>query len=1135
MQKDQEDRKSSDYLYLEKLKFDPELRKSWLNFFVSKFRVVILLILLVCAWGIYSYTKLPLESNPEVKIPVAIVTTVFPGASPEDVEELVTKKIETGISSVKGVDEVTSNSSNSFSAISVEFGAGENLEDSIRNLKDGVDSVVNELPDDAGGPHVQEISFDDSPILSMSLVGPYDDFTMRKYAEDIQDEIEKIPGAREVNISGGDEREFSVAYDPEKLAFYNITPEQANATISATNIAIPSGNFEGKTFNYSIRTDAQFFDAKKLGNIPVFHSEEGAIVYLRDIAVVEDKAIKKTVYSRLSSRGNPPTSSINIDIVKKTGESIIATSDEAKKTMDRMIADLPEGVSYEVTTDFAKIIREDFNQLSHDFLLTLGLVTATLLLMVGLKEAFVAGLAIPLVFFVTFGIMLFTGISLNFLSIFSLLLSLGLLVDDAIVVVSATKQYLRTGKFTPEEAVLLVLNDFKWVLTTTTLTTIWAFLPLLLSTGIMGEFIKSIPIVVSVTLAASLLVALMINHPMAAVLERIRLKRIFFFELLILLVGLISLMVYLNNPLTLTLAILGIIGLGVIYNWYRKKGKVLMIANEKLVRREWEDPELIKKKLLSYKDKENKTFISRLFHGIIHLDRILPIYEKHLKAIIATKKRRYAALGFTLILFIVASLLPITGVVPTEFFPASDEESLFINLEAPTGLKLDETNKIVEQVEEQLLEYPEISNFATVVGKPGISFQSIGPSVQNPSNVAGIVVTLIDKDEREITSYDLAEKIREDLVAINTAKISVESAQGGPPSGAAFEARIRGDDLQTLDKIAHDFELILASIPGVVDTNISLKDAPAEYSFTLDPAIMELYGTNAAAVGSALRMAISGTEVSTVLLENKEIKIMATLTPDKIESLNELQNLQLLNQQKQPIFLKDIAKIELAPSVESITRIDQKRVVLLSSGVQAQTRPNEVLAEFQKKVVSYQLPTGYEIIYGGENEQNAESVYSILQAMAIAAVLIVSTLIIQFNSFKKALIVLVTFPLALIGVFFGLGIFGIALSFPGLIGILALFGIVVKNAIILIDKINLNIASKIPFKESIIDAGKSRFEAIFITSICTIFGLVPITFSNELWMALGGAVIFGLSLSSFLTLVIVPVLFATLIKEDERF
>jgi hydrophobic/amphiphilic exporter-1 (mainly G- bacteria), HAE1 family len=340
--------------------------------------------------------------------------------------------------------------------------------------------------------------------------------------------------------------------------------------------------------------------------------------------------------------------------------------------------------------------------------------------------------------------------------------------------------------------------------------------------------------------------------------------------------------------------------------------------------------------------------------------------------------------------------------------------------------------------------------------------------------------------------------------------------------------------LQALDKIANDLKPMLMSIKGVVDPNISLKDSPAEYTFELSPERMELYNLNAAYVGSALRMAISGTKVTTVILNGKEVDVTATYDSGKIPDLEAIQNLQILNLARQPVFLKDVAKIKLVPSVETITRIDQKRTVTLTANVDSSNRSTAVLAEFQKKLAaSYKLPAGYAITYGGENEQNTESVLSIIRAMALAGILIISTLIIQFNSFKRALIVLVTIPLALIGVFYGMAIVRVSISFPGLIGVLALFGIVVKNAIILIDKINLNLRTGIPFIEAIVDAGKSRLEAIFITSICTIFGIIPITLSSEMWRALGSAVIFGLMLSSFLTLFMVPILFVLLIKKSD--
>ncbi|MCX6795394.1 MAG: efflux RND transporter permease subunit [Candidatus Falkowbacteria bacterium] len=1124
--------KNSDHLYLEKLKFNPELRKSWLNFFITRFRVVIMLIVVLTMLGAYSFISLPRESNPEVKIPIAVVMTTYPGASPADIEELVTKKVETGISGLKNVKKITSNSSNSVSAVTVEFDAKANLEDSIRKLRDAVNNLKKDLPADSNDPLVQEISFDDTPIWTISLTGPYDGFTLRQSASDIKDELEKIPGVREVNISGGDEKELEIAYDPQKLAIFGISADTANSAVKGANLAIPAGNFETDKFSYPIRVDGRFFDAEKLANIPLAHSEDGAIVFLKDVATVQEKAIEKTVYSRASVKGSAPQEDVTIQVVKKTGGSIIDTVAAANKATQDTIKKLPGGLHYEVSVDYAEIIDKNFKQLTHDFILTLILVFAVLFLIVGLKEALVAGLAIPLVFFATFGVMLGTGISLNFLSVFSLILALGLLVDDAIVVVSATKQYLRTGNFTPEEAVLLVLNDFKVVLTTTTLTTVWAFLPLLMASGIIGEFIKSIPITVSVTLISSLIIALIINHPLAAVLERVRLtKKTFSFSLLAFVALPFAWLLLPNKIIGAILSLLFLLPLFILIRWYRRGGKERLERNSELVEAEWADDELIKKKLRE-QGSYHQGFFDRLMHGIVNFNAVLPYYEKYLRRLLATKRSRLKTLAFATMLFLAAIALPVFGIVKSEFFPSSDFDYLYVNMEAPVGLKLAESDKITKVVEERLLKYPEIANFTTIVGASASASRMSGGS--SSSHLSSVSVKLVPKEERHIKSYDLAEKIRADLSDIQDAKITVESPKGGPPSGAAFEARISGDDLQVLDKVASDLKPMLSAIPGVINPSISLRESPADYTFELDPARLELYSLNAAYVGSTLRLAISGVEATTVLRDGKEIKVMARFAKDKIPSLEAIQNLQILNLRKQPVFLRDVAKIELKPSVETITRIDQKRVVILSAATDGKANSADILAAFQKSAKNYQMPAGYEIFYGGENEQNTESVVSILQAMVVAILLIVITLIIQFNSIKKAFIVLVTIPLALIGVFFGLAIARINLSFPGLIGILALFGIVVKNAIILVDKISLNLKSDIPFVEAIVDAGKSRLEAIFITSICTILGIIPITLSDETWRALGGSVIFGLMLSSFLTLFIVPTLFMVLVKNKKR-
>lgn len=1124
---------SSDSAYLDRLQFRPELRKTWLNFFVSNFRVVVLMIVMISAWGLYSFANLPRESNPEVKIPIAIVTTVYPGASPSDVEQFVTKKIETQLSGLKGLDTLTSNSYNSLSSITVQFNADADIQSSIQLLRNAVDQAKPDISTDAKDPVVSEISLDDMPVWSISLSGPYDAFTLRKDAEDIQTELEKIPGVRQVDVAGGDEQEFEVAYKPDRLLFYGISIATANNAILAANAAIPAGNFESGSFVVPIRSDESLNTVADIEAVPVSHTSDGSIITLNDIATVSEKAVKKTTLSRLSIAGAPPKNAVTLSLVKRQGASVIDTVATARATVDRMVKALPPGITYSaVGNDQAKEIDKSFTQLSDDFLLTVLLVGIILFLIVGLKEAFVAGLAIPLVFFVTFGCLLLLGISLNFLSLFSLILALGLLVDDAIVVVSATKQYLNTGKFTPEEAVLLVLNDFKWVLTTTTLATVWAFLPLLFATGIIGQYLKSIPVTVSITLVASLLIALMINHPLAAVLERIRLTRRFFFIIEALLIGISAILFYAGGTISIIAGVILIAIEAYLIWWYEKGGKPTLIENRKKMDDEWESDDLIKEKLRQQGSREHEAFSGRLIHGIVNFHRFLPVYERSFRHYILDKKRRRRVLGAVILLFIVSVALVPLGFVKSVFFPIQDSDYVYIDMRTPVGTNLTETSNHVQSVETKLLGYKDIANFSTEIGAASPNSGSFGSGAGSASNLASI--SIIMKDGHKVKSYDFADKLRADLASTTGVEVNVSTLAGGPPAGAAFEAHIAGDDLDKLSGIVRDLKPMLASIPGVVNVSVSQKESVPEYTFELDPAAMEQNSLNAAVVGSALRTAISGIELTKIVEGDKEIQLVATFDQSALPDLSAIQNLQILNTQGQPVFLKDVSVIQLKPAVDVITRIDQKRTIILSAGTDSRTNGQAVLAAFEKKLASYAMPAGYSITYGGENQQNAESVASVLRAMLIALILIVATLVIQFNSFRKALIVLVPIPLALIGVFIGMAVFNVPLSFPGLIGILALFGIVVKNAIILVDKINLNIRFGIKFEDAIADAGKSRLEAIFITSICTIIGILPVTLSNELWRSLGGAVIFGLTLSSFLTLYIVPAFFLVLVKDKKQ-
>ena len=1139
---------NSDSLYLSQLKYRPEDGKTFLNFFIKNFRVIILIIFGLIGWGVISFNSLPLESNPEVKIPFGSVTIGLPGASPADVEELIIEKIEPKIVNLAGVKQVSSTALNSFAAISVEFRAGEDIKDAIRRLREAVDKAKINLPAEATEPNVNEVSFSNSPVWTLVVTGPYDNFTLRKYAEIVQKELEKLPGTNEVTIGGGDIAEVRVIYDPAKLQQYGLSADQVNGVIKANNLALPLGTIDISNFEYLLRSEGKFTNAAELRTLPVSGSGT-QIIRLQDVATVAEMAADRDTYSKFSYEGGAPQNSVALNVTKKTGSSIIELIDGGKKQIEALHKEkLPENLKIETTLDISKIIRRDFDELWRDGILTIFLVTLVLFLFVGLKEAFVAGLAVPLVFCSTFGLMALNGISLNFLSLFSLILSLGLLVDDAIVVVQATKQYLKTGKFTPEEAVLLVFRDFKVLLFTTTLTTIWAFIPLLMATGIIGQFIRSIPITVSVTLAASFFIAIIINHPMAIILERFRVTTALFKA--ILLAAFVatagSLIAAINGgggaAAIIATGIFGVIFFSLLM-WYRRSLKQKLLHNEKMLLQEMADPVKIKAKIYHHylaTDSE-KSFVSRLIGGIIKIDNILPRYGKILYGLLRSKLKSLLVLGLVALLFMGAVALPATGILKSEFLPPADSEYMYVNIEGAPGLALEKTKAVADEVEIALMQEKTIISFTEIIGSSGINFGSVGRTTSaggGQTNRAQFAINFYPFAQRPATgengkvekSYEIAPRLRKAIEPIQGAKVTVVELAGGPPSGSDFEGRISGDDLQVLEHEANKYKDLLSKIPGTVNVKTSLVLSPGEFTFKLNPEQMQIRGLSSAQVASTLRTAISGSDVTKILRNGDELQVVSEFQKDNLKTIDDLKALTLVNARGVPYMLSDIAEISLGSALTSISRIDEKRVVVLTAGVEKPALPGDVQKKFDDLLKQNPLPEGYEIKFGGQTETNTESILSILRAMLVALLLIIATLVIQFNSFRKAVLVLAAIPLALTGVFYGLTLIHFTLSFPGLIGVLALFGVVVKNAVILVDKINLNLRVGIPFTDAIVDASKSRLEAIFLTSVCTIIGMIPITVANETWEGLGASLIFGLAASTFLTLFVIPILFQLFMK-----
>ncbi len=1046
--------------YLDKLKFDPNLEKGFFGFFLDRTRFIYLILIIIVISWLTSVKSLPLESTPEVKIWIWWVVTILPWASPETIEDLVTKKLEKEISKIKWIDKMTSVSKNSASSITVQFKSDVNITDTMRELKDKVDFAKKDLPEDAQEPVVKEFSLDDSPIWIFAISWKYDWFTLYDYAKKIKEELERNPLVSEVTISGWDEAEFAILYDPKKLDLYNISPDTINSIIKSLNFTLPIWEYDISKYSHTVKIDERFYTINELKNLVIGKTGNTWILYLKDIAEIKQVAKKRTTISRLSSRWSIPENAVTLWVVKKMWWSIVNLVDEWKIIINEMVRNwsIPNEKELKITTiqDNSERIKLDLYSLLRDWFLTVWLVFIILFLIIWIKAALVAGISAPLVFLMTFTIMSFAWQTLNFLSMFALILSLGLLVDDAIVIISAINQYKKTWKFTTKEAVLLVLRDFRKVLISTTLTVVWIFSAMLFMTWIMWKFIFSIPFIITITLLSSLVVALTINPALVVIFDKHKSKK---------------------------------------RNWW----------------------------IFSWMF--SRTFIS--------LEKLELLYETGLEKILQNKKTTIKFLIFTLLLFISAIFLPATWLLKSDFFPKTDQDYLFIDLEWEPGTRLEVMSEYTKPVEELLLKEKEIESFTTSIWSKTSWANKLGWTT-TWNSVAGITINLIKKEYwRKENSMVLAERLRNKVKTIKNVKVSVTELTWWPPSWAEFEIKIAGSDFNVMDKIAQDFKKILATVPGTINIDSSRKPVPLEFSFGFNPEKLALYDLNLPQVWLFMKNVIDWIESTKILKWKDEIVIRTKYDSSYIDTLDKIKNLRIKNLKWQFVYIRDILDNKLTPSTNSITRIDQKRVVAVTAWAASNTTWNQILTKFNEKIKNYKIPSGYELIVGWANEESQKSAESLLIAMVYWMFFIVVTLVILYDSFKQSFLVLMTIPLSLIWVFYGLTLFNQPLSFPWLVWLVALFWIVVRNWIILFDKINVNIKEGIEFKESIIDAVKTRLEPVFLTSFCTVFGMIPLTLSNPMWTSLGLSIIFGLIASTAFTLLVLPALYFMFVKKED--
>jgi len=1013
------------------------------NAAISRRSTVFFLMIVISIVGLFSYATLPRESNPDITIPIILVQTTYEGAASEDVENLITIPLERKLKSLKDVKEIRSVSAEGASMVTVEYMPDVDIDDAMQKVRDKVDQAKGDLPDDLeNDPAIFEINLSEFPIMKVAIAGDVSERVLKRIAEEFEDRFEEIPGVLGVDVTGVREREIRVEFDPDRMAAYKLSFTEILSLVQRENVNVPGGSIDLGRGKYMLRVLGEFTDPSDIDNL-VLVVREGRPIYLKDVATIRDTFEDKTNLSRINGRSN-----VTLSIKKRTGENIIEVSDQVFALLDEARSVLPPGVDFTVTLNESKDIRRMVNELENNILTALVLVLSVLFLFLGVRSSFLVALAIPFSFLISFAILQAFGITLNMVVLFSLILALGMLVDNAIVIVENIYRHIEEGK-DRIEAANIAAAEVGWPIIASTITTLCAFGPMLFWPDIMGEFMSYLPKTLIIVLTSSLFVALVINPVVATVAMRSAPKPR-------------------KKDREHTMVVL----------WYRK---VLQMAL-----RSW------------------------------------------------MSKLAVVAIAVAMLIGIIGAYIASDPEV--ELFPETDPNRTFVQVEAPQGTNLDTTNGLALEVESII----KVENdLKYVTGEVGVA-SDFGEG--GDSRKATVSVEFVERDERTESSAIVVDRIREMLRNITGADIKVEKERMGPPVGAPVEIEFIGSDVEILSEIVEVAKDLISGVPGLVDVEDDLSRAKPEIAFHIDREKATLLGLSTIEISNTIKAAVNGWKIGDYREGEDEFDIIARLPEKNRQTMAQIESLLIPTASGNPVPLSSVATLEMRTGYGSIRHLDQKRLIRIS-GNTAGRSSIEVLKDVQANMDRLELPAGYSINYAGDQEEQQRSSQFLSRAFLIAVFLIFLVLLTQFNSLSQSLIVISSVILSLMGVFIGLMVTGMpfGIIMTG-IGVISLAGVVVNNAIVLIDYINLLRKEGMELYDALITAGTVRFRPVMLTAITTILGLAPMAIgisfdfrslslqvggeSAQWWGPMAVAVIFGLAVATLLTLIVVPVLYS---------
>lgn len=1115
---------------------------------------VFVLVFIILIGGLIGYKGMPREAFPEVVVPQIFISTIYPGNSAVDVEKLVTQPLEQEINTISGVEKLTSTSMQGYSIIMAEFDFSVSPEEALRKVKDKVDAAMSDanFPKDLpADPSVMELNISEMmPIMNINLSGEFSQDQLKEYGEYLQDKIENLPEITAVDIRGVQDKEVAVTIDLYKMQSSQISFGDVENAIKYENMSVSGGELLENNLKRNVRVIGEFDNPALIGDI-IVKQENGNIVYLRDIAEVNFTGEERTSYAREFSQ---PV--VMLDIKKKSGKNLILASEKINQIIEEAkVSQLPKNLEISITNDMSTMTQKQVSNLENSIIMGVILVVIVLLFFLGLRNALFVGIAIPLSMFMSFAILNMMGVTLNMMVLFGLILALGMLVDNGIVVVENIYRLYTEEGYSLIDASKYGVGEVAIPIIASTATTLAAFIPLAMWPGMMGQFMKHLPITLIVVLGSSLFVGLVVNPMLTSVYMRLKEKPVNFRKLnlyssIFIVVGLLLVSVGISthskffNAVGLLSVTMGVLRL--VNSYFFTPGT------------EW-----FQTKVIPWME---------------------TTYEKSLRWTLRGKNPNWVFFG-TIGLLVFSFIL--MGIFPpkTLFFPETPPKQIYVFIEYPEGTDIEKTNTLTisleKDIENHLKKYEDQGNnflVNSVIGQVGEGTadpnQDMGSGVT--PHKARITIDFVDFEfRRGIDSQMVLNEIRGIVKKYPGVKISVDRPKDGPPTGAPVNIEVSGDNYdQVMEQAKSIRDYIKASgVSGYEELKLDVEQDKPELLIHIDRQKARRLNLSTGQIGDAIRTSIYGKEVSTYKDGEDDYPINIRLSDQYRYNKDALMN-QLItfrnqsNGQIVQVPIAAVASVENTTTFSAVKRKNMSRMITITSNVLNGYNPTEVNNNIKNLMQNYTLPDGIKVAFTGEQEEQAEQMAFLSKALLIALMLVFLIIVWQFNSVSTPLIIMTSVILSMIGVLLGLVIFRMEfVILMTMIGIISLAGVVVNNAIVLLDYSNLVLRRKLNelgysedetvgsieiLNESIVESGKTRLRPVLLTAITTVLGLVPLAIglnfdfmklytefnadiymggdNSAFWGPMSWTVIFGLTFATFLTLVVVPIMYYFLKK-----